>query len=141
MNSNEPRPPSVVRVESPFPTPPRVRVVTDSDRVPEAVALVEALDERGAEAEVRLAEDAATTGYDHVHPDAIVVDVAAAPESVAEQCRGVGEPPVLVALTDSDDRGQRRRAQAAGFDLVVARPVDPSALMERLGEYLFGART
>jgi CheY-like chemotaxis protein len=118
-----------------------VRVVTDSDRAPEAVALVEALDERGAEAEVRLAEEAAATGYDHVHPDAIVVDVAAAPESVAERCRGPGDPPVLVALTESDDRGQQRRARDAGFDLVVARPVDPSALMERLGEYLFGART
>ena len=141
MSGNEPRPVSVVREESPFPAPPRVRVVTDSDRVPEAVALVEALDERGAEAEVRLAEDAAATGYDHVRPDAIVIDLASAPEAVAGQRRAGDAPPVLVALTDGDDRGQRRRAREAGFDLVVARPVDPSALMERLGEYLFGART
>jgi DNA-binding response OmpR family regulator len=140
MNGNEPRPVSVVREGSPFPAPPRVRVVTDRDRVPEAVALVEALDERGAEAEVRLAEDAAATGYDHVRPDAIVIDLASAPEALAGQRRGADAPPVLVALTDGDYRGQRR-AREAGYDLVVARPVDPSALMARLGEYLFGART
>src|SRR5438552_2155192 len=41
MTVPEVRPPSAVREESPFPTPPRVRVVADADRVPEAVALVQ----------------------------------------------------------------------------------------------------
>src|SRR5437016_5674550 len=122
MTVPEVRPPSAVREESPFPTPPRSRVVADADRVPGAVALAEALDQRGAEAEVRHADDAAPTGYDHVHPDAIVVDLDAPAHAVAEQCRGAGGPPVLVAVTDSDNRGPRRRARAAGFDLVVTRP-------------------
>ena len=139
--STELRPPSAVREESPFPTPPRVRVVADEERAREAVALAEALDERGAEADVRLEADATTTGYDHVRPDAIVIDVGAQASGMAEQCRGAGQPPVLIAVTESDDRGERRRARAAGFDLIVTRPVDPSALMERLGDYLFGGRT
>jgi CheY-like chemotaxis protein len=139
--NGEVKPPSAVREESPFPTPPRVRVVAADDRLPEAVALAESLDEQGADAEVRLPEDAAPTGYDHVHPDAIVVDLGSPSPAVAKQCRGEGESPVLIAVTDGDDCGARRRAQAAGFDLVVTRPVDPAALMERLQDHLFGART
>ena len=62
MPDFDPRPPSAVREESPFVVPPRVRVVAVEERVPEAVALAEELDRRGAEAEVRLAADAATAG-------------------------------------------------------------------------------
>jgi hypothetical protein len=128
------KPPSAVREESQFPAPPRVRVVADDERLPEAVALAEALDECGAEAEVRLAGDA--TDYDHVHPDAIVA--AGAP---LDEATGHGietQHPIRVAV--ADDPAQRRRARAAGYHLVVARPVDPSELMGRLEPYLCGSR-
>jgi DNA-binding response OmpR family regulator len=138
--STELRPASAVREESSFPTPPRVRVVADDERVPEAVALAEALDGCGADAEVRLVEDAAGTEYDHVHPDAIVIDLGASTGDLAEQCQRASESPVLIAVTENDNR-ERGRAWAAGFDMVVTRPVDPSELIERLGDYLFGART
>ncbi len=62
---------SSVREESPFATPPRVLIVADDDSAHEAVALVEALDEIGAEAEVRFGLEAV-----HVrsrHPDAVIV--------------------------------------------------------------------
>src|SRR5215208_2357877 len=44
---------SMVRAASPFETPPRVLVMADDTSAGEAVALAEALEELGAEAEVR----------------------------------------------------------------------------------------
>jgi len=137
MPDFDPRPPSAVREESPFVVPPRVRVVAVEERVPEAVALAEELDRRGAEAEVRLAADAAT---DRACPDVVVVDVGVPTPAVAARFRRAGPSAVLIAVTDPDDRGQRRGARAAGFDLVVSRPVDPSALLGHLEERLSNSR-
>jgi hypothetical protein len=61
---------SDVREESPFETPPRVLVVADDETAVEAVALVEALDALGADAEMRFSED---MYRDHSHPDAVIV--------------------------------------------------------------------
>ncbi len=61
---------SAVREDSPFDTPPRVLVMADDSDAVEAVALAEALDAVGAEAEVRFGE---YRGYGHVHPDAVIV--------------------------------------------------------------------
>ena len=61
---------SEVREQSPFVTPPRVLVVADDASAGEAVAIVEALDAIGADAEIRFHDDAAR---DHSHPDAVIV--------------------------------------------------------------------
>jgi hypothetical protein len=61
---------SAVREESPFETPPRVLVMADDADAGEAVALVEALDAVGADAEVRFGEQ---RPLDHFHPDAVIV--------------------------------------------------------------------
>jgi hypothetical protein len=61
---------SAVREESPFETPPRVLVVADDADAVEAVALVEALDAVGADAEVRFGE---RPHFGHLHPDAVLV--------------------------------------------------------------------
>jgi hypothetical protein len=61
---------STVREKSPFATPPRVLVVADEETAGQAVALAEALDEAGAETEVRFSE-AAPNG--HTQPDAIII--------------------------------------------------------------------
>lgn len=61
---------SEVREQSPFATPPRVLVVADDASAGEAVALVEALDALGADAEIRFHED---VSRDHGHPDAVLV--------------------------------------------------------------------
>ena len=47
---------SSVRECSPFATPPRVLVVANEENAGQAVALAEALDEAGAETEVRFGE-------------------------------------------------------------------------------------
>jgi CheY-like chemotaxis protein len=139
--SAEVRSTSSVREELPFPTPPRVRVVADDDRIPEAMALAEALDMCGADSEVRLSEDALGGNYDHVYPDAIVIDLGMPPQALTNRQRAENDSPILIAVTDRDGRVERREARAAGFDLVIVRPVDPSVLMEMLGQYVFGART
>jgi hypothetical protein len=64
---------SLVREQSPFATPPRVLVVAEEDNGGSAVALVEALEAAGAEAQVRFGAD---MGHDHSHPDAVVVAYA-----------------------------------------------------------------
>jgi hypothetical protein len=111
---------SVVRESSPFATPPHILVLADPAHPHEAVELAEALDESGADAEVRLACDA---GENHVHPDAVIF------AGIPAAYRGARNHPVLIAVTD---RGQR----AAGVDLIVNRPVNASALLEQLGDYL-----
>jgi hypothetical protein len=111
---------SLVREASPFATPPRVLVVADDAAASEALELVEALDEFGAEAEVRL------SGYvsDDLHnpPDAVIF--ASTPGS-----QRAPSGSVRIGVTNSEGAG-------SGFDLVVSRPVNASALMEQLGDYL-----
>jgi CheY-like chemotaxis protein len=56
---------------------------------------------------------------------------------VARQVRALpGSPPRLVALTGYSDPEDRRRAEQAGFDAHVVKPVDPddlTRLLARLG--------
>ena len=111
---------SVVREASPFATPPRVLVMADDADAVEAVALAEALDEFGAEAEVRLSGDASDDH--HCPPDAIVFSGSLSGFYAPRH------PSVLIAVTDGEP--------TLGADMVVSRPVNASALMEQLGEYL-----
>ena len=61
---------SSVREQSPFATPPRVLVVADEETAGQAVALAEALDEAGAETEIRFGE---VENFSHSQPDAVIV--------------------------------------------------------------------
>ena len=126
------RPLSAVREQSQFVTPPHILVMADDDGACEAVALAEALDANGADAEVRLGETVPEDG--HLEPDAVIV-----PWTATESDSGFATVPsrsVRVAVTDGNNWGEQGRARAAGFDLVVSRPVNVSALMEKLGGYL-----
>ena len=123
---------SAVRERSPFASPPRVLVMADDDTAGEALALAEALDSFGAEAEVRLTED--TTADEYGAPDAVIV-AGSKGEVRAHDFLASPRHPVLVALADGGDRGEPWRA-GAGFDLVVNRPVNASALLQRLRVYL-----
>jgi hypothetical protein len=60
---------SSVRETSPFDKPPRVLVVADDETAGQAVALAEALEAAGADAEVRFG----TAKNDHSNPDAVIV--------------------------------------------------------------------
>jgi hypothetical protein len=125
------RPASAVREASTFTSPPRVRILArDADMADDALALAEALDGCGAEAEVRVGALGGDT--DHVHPDAFVVELG----SGVGLLRATGHAPVLVAVADRDGREERHRARAEGFDVLVARPIDPSALLHKVGEVM-----
>lgn len=126
---------SAVREASPFRIPPRVRVLADAHHAGEALDLVEALEEHGAEADVRVGEDLVTTTGT---PDAVVVDVGWVTGELAEHCRGLGPHPVVVAVAEADDWEGRERARAAGYDLVVTRPLSAEKLLVCLGERLPG---
>lgn len=119
---------SAARAHSPFATPPHVLVVADEDTAGEAVALAEALDEYGADAEVRLTED--TTADEHGYPDAVIV-AGAQGATRARRYLSDAHHPVLVALAD----GGKWRG-GSGFDLVVDRSTNAATLMQRLGSYL-----
>jgi hypothetical protein len=119
---------SAVRENSRFASPPRVLVVADEDTAGEALALAEALDEYGAEAEVRLMED--TTADEYGAPDAVIV-AGAKGAGRAHGFATAKHHPVLVALADGD----RWRGNSE-FDLVMDRRTSASALLERLGGYL-----
>lgn len=126
-------PTSAVRESSPFRTPPRVRVLADAYHAGEALDLVEALEECGAVADVRMDEDLATTAGT---PDAVVVDVGWVTGELADHCRNLGPHPVVVAVAEADDWEGRERARAAGYDLVVTRPLSAERLLVCLGERL-----
>ena len=112
---------SVVREKSPFATPPHIVVVADDEDALEALELAEALDEYGAEAEVRLGADASDD--DHHQPDAVIFAGHSGDSGVLRRGR------VHIGVADGN-------VPAAGYDLVVSRPVNASTLMARLGEYL-----
>jgi hypothetical protein len=112
---------SVVREASPFATPPRVLVVADDEGALRAVKLAEALDEYGAETEVRLSGDASDDHF--TTPDAVIF------AGTSSSYHAARKHPVLIAVTNGEPT-------ASEFDLVVSWPVDASALMEQLGDRL-----
>jgi CheY-like chemotaxis protein len=126
-------PASSIREASPFPVPPRVRVVTDIDHAPDALSLLKALDAGGAEADVRLLDDALTA--DRSPP--VVIDVTGLGRMTSG--RAPAAPRVLVAVADRDDPVDRRKAQAAGYDLVVTRPFTAASLLQTIGTHLSGS--
>jgi CheY-like chemotaxis protein len=79
-------------------------------------------------------------------PDVIVSDISM-PErdgyAFVRELRagtGVGARVPMIALTASARGEDRRRALAAGFDIHVAKPVEPAALAEIVMDLAAGAR-
>jgi len=51
---------------------------------------------------------------------------------VARRMRALGRPQILIALTGYGQPEDRRRAEEAGFDAHLVKPVDPTALTKTL---------
>lgn len=116
--------------------PKRVLVVEDS--VDSAETLAELITRWGHE--VRLAHDGATALRlaREFRPQVILLDIGL-PDmdgyAVAHRLRGEqlgGE--MLVALTGYGEAQDRARAQQAGFDRHLTKPVDPKALQDLLSK-------
>jgi CheY-like chemotaxis protein len=68
-------------------------------------------------------------------PDIALVDIGLPGidgHEVARQVRAHGRRPILIALTGYSQPEDRRRAIEAGFDDVLVKPVDPTALTAML---------
>jgi DNA-binding response OmpR family regulator len=129
-------PRSSIRQASPFPRPPRVRVIVSEVDTLNSTALAESFDACGAEADIRMEDDAAASESDHFRPDAFVMDIDRAPGDLAELCRSASDAKVMVAVAGRDDWNERIRAHAAGFDIFVTRPIQPAELLRKIGEFL-----
>jgi hypothetical protein len=121
-------PRSHLRDVLPFATPPRIRIIADTDHLSEALALADDLEACGADAEVRIESDSADD--DHVHPDAYIVDRAEVAPAAASHAG------ICVAVMDRDDSREHRRLKSAGFDLAITRPLQAEVLMRKLSEVI-----
>jgi signal transduction histidine kinase/ActR/RegA family two-component response regulator len=75
-------------------------------------------------------------------PDAVLLDIGLPDIDGYEACRRIrlqaadGHPPLLVAVTGWGQAADRERAQDAGFDAHLTKPVDPADLLRLLQERL-----
>jgi CheY-like chemotaxis protein/anti-sigma regulatory factor (Ser/Thr protein kinase) len=109
----------------------RVLVVDDNADAAECLSLL--LELRGHRTRMAYSGREALTAAAQFHPDVIFLDIGL-PEldgyQVAEQLRAdpAYRKTVLVALTGWGGSGDRRRAQEAGFDQHLVKPLDTSKL-------------
>lgn len=131
---------SQTRRSSAPPRPAR-RVLVVDDNVDAADLLAEAL--AGARYEVRVAydgESALATALE-MRPDAALLDLGM-PDvdgcTVATRLRATKglERVLLWAITGDGDAEHRRRALAAGFDVVLLKPIDLDSLEAELAQRL-----
>lgn len=72
-------------------------------------------------------------------PDVIILDLGLPGMTGLEVCTQIRRDPELcatkvVALTGYGDESYRRRAEEAGFDRFLVKPLDPNVLYELLGD-------
>src|SRR5262245_16515576 len=74
------------------------------------------------------------------HPDVVVTDLAMPDGNGHELARrlraGVSPCPVLIALTGRVTAADREQSRAAGFDLHLAKPLEPLQLLELLQKFV-----
>ncbi len=136
-------PESTVSVDSVYEEAPltglRVLVVDDEPDARELLAMV--LEQGGAEVEAVGSADAAFEAYQSQRPDVLVSDIAmpgadgySLIERVRshEECAGGSVP--AVALTAYARVEDRRRALQAGFQVHMAKPIEPRELTEKVAK-------
>ena len=118
----------------------RILVVDDDEDTREL--LVSVLEASGAKVySAASAAEALTLGVRHT-PDAIVSDIAMPHQDGyslmhdIEEALGNGVPRVRIALTAFAGERDRERALAAGYQRHIAKPFDPSALVQLLQDLL-----
>jgi PAS domain S-box-containing protein len=125
-----------------------IRILAVDDH-PDARELVRvALTDRGAEVHTAASVSDALAALEDVAADVLVSDLGmpgadgfALVAQLRERERTDGRPPmVAIALTAYASPHDRTQALAAGFDLHVAKPVDPDALTDALAGALERAR-
>jgi PAS domain S-box-containing protein len=121
----------------PAAAPPRRRILVADDNVDSAASLATMLEIMGNE--VRVANDGldAVAAAAAFRPDLILLDIGMPRLNGYEACRAIrdqpgGDRPTIVACTGWGQDEDRRRSQAAGFDVHIVKPVDPAELEKLL---------
>ena len=126
---------------SPAPTESgqRRRVLVVDDNVDAAESLVALLGMWGHEAHARHDGPAVVPAVAELRPDVVLLDIGLPGMDgyeVARELRSLPGHPVrlLAAITGYGQPEDRRRSEAAGFDVHLTKPVDPDRLRELLAD-------
>ncbi|MEO7725681.1 MAG: ATP-binding protein [Burkholderiales bacterium] len=124
-----------VAVETTVAIPRRILVVDDNADAASSLATL--LELRGHEVHTAGDGFAAVEAAARLQPDVILLDIGMPKLNGYEACRQIrqqqrGERPLVIAMTGWGHADDRRRAQEAGFDFHLVKPVDFAALEKLL---------
>ena len=116
---------------------PRLRVLVVDDNKDAAQSLAAFLSLAGHDTEMAFDGEQAVAAAPGFDPDVVLLDIGLPKLDGYEVCRALRaqqrEPPIVVmALSGWGQEDARRKSQQAGFDEHLLKPVDPSALEQRL---------
>jgi len=119
--------------EVPKAKPARRRILVVDDNVDGASSLAMMLDIMGNETQTAHNGLEAVEVAEAFKPDVILMDIGMPKLNGYEACRRIRERPwgrnvVVVAQTGWGQEDDKRKAQEAGFDFHLVKPVDPDAL-------------
>jgi CheY-like chemotaxis protein len=111
-------------------TPRRILIIEDCRVTAQGMRLV--LETSGHQIAVAHTGESGLKLAAEFHPDVIFCDIGLSPGmdgfTVARALRDQGAPAHLIALTGHAGEDDRRRAKEAGFDLLLAKPLEPRTL-------------
>jgi PAS domain S-box-containing protein len=130
--------------DRPFPAP-NLRILIVDDNRDGADSLGVMLRTMGNEISTAYDGQQALDKATEFRPDVVLLDIGLPKLNGYEVCRRIREQPggthmVLVAVTGWGQGDDKRRAQEAGFDRHMVKPVDPQALMKMLAGMSDAAR-
>jgi DNA-binding response OmpR family regulator len=113
----------------------RILIVDDNQDAADTLALL--LRDEGYEAQTCYDGRAALEQASSFQPAVVILDIRMPQLTGYEAARAFkrqsgNTPPVLIALTGATGESAEIRAQMAGFDYYIAKPADPSTLLELL---------
>ena len=113
------------------------RILIVDDNRDSADSLTTLLKLMGNEAQAAYDGEQALEAAARMQPDVVLLDIGMPKLNGYDACRRIREQPwgqkmVLIALTGWGQEKDRRRAQEAGFDQHLVKPVNPDALMKLL---------
>lgn len=117
-------------------TPINRRVLVADDNVDAAEMLKTLFEGLGCEVRTVFDGESAVQQAQTFRPDVAVLDIGMPLTDGYEACRQIraqqvgAASPLMIALTGWGQEADRKRSQAAGFDLHLVKPIDPAALVQ-----------
>ena len=119
--------------------PARRRILVVDDNRDGASSLAEMLDLMGSDTQTAYDGAQAVEAAEAFKPDVILLDIGMPKLNGYDACRRIRTQPwgrsiVIVAQTGWGQEDDKRKAQEAGFDFHMVKPVDPAAFQKVLAE-------